>query len=365
MHIAFAITEYFPFGGAQRDFIGVVKTMSERGHQISIISTAWRGEKPQEWQYFLLDHQQKTNHGRMQVLSTYLEDLKQTQSFDVVVGFTRMVGLDIYFAADNSFVATRFKGLKRFLPRYNAYAQIEKSLFANTELKTMFLTEAQKQSYSQQYNLQENNTMVLPVCIDAEFQFNEATYQQARTWRKQQTRCEDKTVLLFVAADFKTKGLDRVIDALALLPSAEQKQFSLWVVGDGKRAAYQKNLKRLPNIQAQFLGGQSEITQYYLAADYLIHPARKEAAGMVIAEALAAKLPIVVTDICGYAHLAEDDKKSMIIDHRQIKTALVSALKKILEQTPIERGDGSEKILFRSRAEVCAKQIEKWCGVMP
>jgi UDP-glucose:(heptosyl)LPS alpha-1,3-glucosyltransferase len=299
----------------------------------------------------------------MQALSNYLQRLKQTQSFDVVVGFTRMVGLDIYFAADNSFVATRYKGLKRFLPRYNAYAQIEKSLFSNTELKAMFLTESQKQSYLQQYKLQANNTMVLPVCIDVEFQFDEATFRQARIWRKQQTRTEDKTVLLFVAADFKTKGLDRVIDALASLSSAEQKQFVLWVVGDGKQAPYQKMLKRLPDIQVQFFGGQSEVTQYYLAADYLIHPARKEAAGMVIAEALAAKLPIVVTDICGYAYLAEEDKQSIIIDYHQVKTALVSALTRILEQSPIERGEGSEQILFRSRAEVCAEQIEKWCGV--
>ena len=38
-----------------------------------------------------------------------------------------------------------------------------------------------------------------------------------------------------------------------------------------------------------------------LGADLLVHPARNEAAGAVLLEALVAGLPVVVTDICGYA----------------------------------------------------------------
>jgi len=39
-----------------------------------------------------------------------------------------------------------------------------------------------------------------------------------------------------------------------------------------------------------------------LAADLLVHPARDEAGGVVLLEALAAGLPVVATDVCGYAH---------------------------------------------------------------
>jgi UDP-glucose:(heptosyl)LPS alpha-1,3-glucosyltransferase len=42
-----------------------------------------------------------------------------------------------------------------------------------------------------------------------------------------------------------------------------------------------------------------------LAADLLVHPARSEAAGMVLLEALVAGLPVVVSGVCGYAgHIA-------------------------------------------------------------
>ena len=39
-----------------------------------------------------------------------------------------------------------------------------------------------------------------------------------------------------------------------------------------------------------------------LTADILVHPALDEAAGIVLLEALVAGLPVVVTDVCGYAH---------------------------------------------------------------
>jgi len=42
-----------------------------------------------------------------------------------------------------------------------------------------------------------------------------------------------------------------------------------------------------------------------LAADAMIHPAYSETAGMVLVEALTAGLPVLTTDVCGYAfHIA-------------------------------------------------------------
>jgi UDP-glucose:(heptosyl)LPS alpha-1,3-glucosyltransferase len=42
------------------------------------------------------------------------------------------------------------------------------------------------------------------------------------------------------------------------------------------------------------------------AADLLVHPARSELAGHVLIEAMAAGLPVLVSDICGYAfHISQ------------------------------------------------------------
>ena len=52
----------------------------------------------------------------------------------------------------------------------------------------------------------------------------------------------------------------------------------------------------------QFLGGRDDVPELLLAADALVHPALDEAAGIVLLEALVAGLPVICTDVCGYAH---------------------------------------------------------------
>jgi UDP-glucose:(heptosyl)LPS alpha-1,3-glucosyltransferase len=362
MHIAFAITEYFPFGGAQRDFIGVVMAMAVRGHEISIISTAWQGEKNDSWHYLLLDHQQKTNHGRMRVLSKYVVELKKQHHFDAVVGFTKMSGLDIYFAADPCFLLTKYRGVNRFLPRYRTYSQIEQSLFGNPDLKVFYLTQQQKQQYQTSYKTKESNSVLLPVCVDDKYFFSDKLWQEAREWRScSQDVEQSKIVLLFVAADFKTKGLDRIIDAFKLLDKSKQSRFTLWIVGTGKQDRYQSQLETIPSLTYQFFGGQSELPRFYLAADFLLHPARKEAAGMVIAEALAARLPVCVTELCGYAFLAKDDPASVILESDNVVIQLSEFLDNTSSSDTIDqRGQGSEQIQNTSRAAFCADQIEMW-----
>lgn len=361
MHFAFAITEYFPFGGAQREFFGVASAMAKRGHKISIITTAWQGDKDPRWQYFLLDHKEKTNHGRMRALSVYLAKIKKENDFDAVIGFTKMTDLDIYFAADNCFSATKYKGINKFLPRYRAYSKIEHGLFSNKDLNVLYLTEIQRQQYQDYFHSNEVNSVVLPVCIDERFRYDKEAWLGARKWRKSQLKENNKIVLLFVAADFKTKGLDRVIDTFEQLDEFEQSRFALWIVGTGKRVSYEPRLKRLTKIEYQFFGGQSELKPFYLAADYLVHPARKEAAGMVLAEAMAAKLPLCVTSDCGYAFLAEDDAESVLLDQNNVNIELLNFMKSVALKTEIpERGHGSERVLNISRSEFCADQIEMW-----
>ncbi|WP_163066577.1 glycosyltransferase, partial [Acinetobacter baumannii] len=62
------------------------------------------------------------------------------------------------------------------------------------------------------------------------------------------------------------------------------------------------------NDQVQILKGRSDIPRFLLGADLLIHPAYNENTGTVLLEALVSGLPVLVTDVCGYAHyIAEAD----------------------------------------------------------
>lgn len=361
MHLAFAITEYFPFGGAQRDFFAVASEMAKRGHRITVITGAWHGAVPDGWQTIIVDKNRfRTNHARLRGLSDKILALQSEKTFDAVIGFTKMAGLDIYFAADPSFIAHRYYGLKKWLPRYRTYAGIEREMFANTQLKVFFLTEVQRQAYLSAFFLPASQQAILPVSVEPEFHFSEEKYRQARQYRRSEQPEAGRYVLLFIAADFDTKGLDRVISALKQLTHAQREHLALWIVGNGKQGDYESGISALSGLKTRFWGGQKSTAWFYFAADMLVHPARKEAAGMVIAEALAAHLPVCISSVCGYRFLASDDPHSTVLLAGGEVHGLAQQIGQLADRADISRGQGSPQISRAPRAVFCADQIETW-----
>lgn len=104
-------------------------------------------------------------------------------------------------------------------------------------------------------------------------------------------------VVGFVGKEWRRKGLPLAV-AIAAGLRRTRPQLELWVVGpapeevrhlfDGDQGGY------------RLLGWRSD-NDYLQDFDVLLHPARAEPYGMVIAEAMAARAPVVVSDICGAA----------------------------------------------------------------
>jgi UDP-glucose:(heptosyl)LPS alpha-1,3-glucosyltransferase len=63
----------------------------------------------------------------------------------------------------------------------------------------------------------------------------------------------------------------------------------------------------------RFLGLTDEISKLLLAADLFLHPAYREAAGMVIVEAIVAGLPVLTTASCGYAYHVKRAKAGLVV----------------------------------------------------
>ena len=88
----------------------------------------------------------------------------------------------------------------------------------------------------------------------------------------------------------------------------------LLVVGQDKHRRYNWLARKLEVPEhIEFLGGRDDIPELLLGADTLIHPALDEAAGIVLLEALVAGLPVICTDVCGYAHHIAAAKAGMVL----------------------------------------------------
>ena len=46
--LAILLFRYFPYGGLQKDFMGVAKELLSRGHSIRVYTRIWEGEIPKD-----------------------------------------------------------------------------------------------------------------------------------------------------------------------------------------------------------------------------------------------------------------------------------------------------------------------------
>ena len=99
MIVAFCLYKYFPFGGLQRDFMRIASTVAARGHHVRVYTQSWEGDCPKAFELIRVPVKSHTNHGRNAEYYAWVQEHLKTHPADRVVGFNKMPGLDVYFAA--------------------------------------------------------------------------------------------------------------------------------------------------------------------------------------------------------------------------------------------------------------------------
>jgi hypothetical protein len=111
------------------------------------------------------------------------------------------------------------------------------------------------------------------------------------------------TCLLFVGNDYRKKGLQALLQAMTQLPD----DVVLAVVGNPAHIAEFRALAETLKLGARvfFLGALKDVSPAYEAADILVHPTFEDTFAMVVLEAMAHGLPVVVSGpkYCGIAGL--------------------------------------------------------------
>lgn len=303
MRLAFCIFQYFPFGGLQRDFFRIASECVRRGHHVDIYVADWQGDTLKGAAITVIPIAAMTNHQSMMAYAKQVGKILKKTKYDVVIGFNKMPELNIYFAGDvclKARLTKERKFLRGILQRYRQYLWLERAVFEEkSKTKIFVLTEQQIDDYRTFYQTSKDRFVLLPPGIAQNRLSSKEMLSIRIEYRDRLLEEEDIFLFLFVASHFQTKGLDRAIRALA---SLKDDRSSLLVIG-GDRLSSFRRLARHLNVErrVKFIGAQDELSNYFLAADTLVHPSRVDSAGMVLLEALSFGLPIITTDVCGYA----------------------------------------------------------------
>ena len=142
-------------------------------------------------------------------------------------------------------------------------------------------------------------------------------------------------ILLFVGMNFEVKGLDRVLEGISVFTEGGTKntRLKLLVVGKGDEKAYSKMASDLRiGDQVFFAGVSREVEKYFVASDLFILPSRLDTFGMVVLEAMAAGLPVIIAGTVGARDIVSPDKNGFILSEKNLIADMTSSLEKLMNE---------------------------------
>ena len=335
MKLAFTIFRYFPYGGLQLDFARFLREGLKRGHEISVLYDRWEGDFIPGAEYHRLECRAAANYARAQEFERQAREFVKAHCFDRIVGFNRMAGLDYYYAADNCFAAASRRKhplASRLFPRYRVFERMEAAVLGPESKTIVFcLTEAQKREYQSVYGTDDSRFRDLPPGVAPEFRLHPPEEASAirQKVRSEFSLPENAVLLIQVCSAFHTKGVERVIQALASLPDVSREKLFYLVAGT-ETPGFRKLADRAGlHGKVIFAGPRRDVPDLLTAADLMVHPAREEATGTVLAEAAVCGLPAVCSAVCGYASLVKE-AGGIVLPEPFAAASLVDALEIVL-----------------------------------
>ncbi len=372
MHFAFCLYKHFPYSGLSLDMLRIANECIQRGHQATVFTGSWEGDVPDGLEVVIIKHFGLTNHTRAHSFHRKLRKQLDGHNFDVVVGFNKIPGLDIYYCGDYCYVGRSFlrhSWFYRFTPRFLYFSNFERGVFdASSKTNILSLSDREKLIYQQYYLTQDSRFLCLPPTLEKARWTHLDKLPNRESLRTSLGITEDENLVLLIGSGFQTKGLDRAIVALSALPEALLLKTKLFVVGQDKIDNFQRIAKKYGvSDQIHFLGGRKDVPALMKAGDMLLHPAYAETTGGVLLEAIVSGLPVLATPVCGYAPHIKTAEAGHVLRKRfsqeelntKLHEMLLSQEKETWRQNGLQYGQNPSLYVMPQRA---VDFIEQTCA---
>lgn len=178
-------------------------------------------------------------------------------------------------------------------------------------------------------NVPEERTSVVYYGIDAA-RFGFVTPAEKLQAKQKLGWSETSPTVLFIGAlSDRRKGFDTLFAAWTILCSEKSWDAELAVVGQGVEVSHWRQKAQALGIEQRirFLGFRQDIPDLLAASDALVHPARYEAYGLGVREALSRGVPALVSADAGVAEHYEPALSELLISNPDDEQELASLLR--------------------------------------
>ena len=354
-------------GGAERYLVDLCTRMIDNGFEVHVYAQYWDEEDPR-----IHYHRVKTFPfpKSLELISFAMRATKEMKqgNYDITLGVGNTLKTDIlqphggvhwaWFwrslrAYDSPFLWT-IKILGRiFSPKQWVSGYIEDAPYKREKFfKVVAISDMVKQDIIRWYGISEDRIDVIYNGVDIE-RFHPRNRQYREEIRKRYG-IGDEFVILFVSNNFRMKGLDYLIKALAKIKKEDHPPFRLLVLGRDHQGPYLRLVTHLGVSQEIiFVGSTNEPEKYYGAADLLVHPTFYDACSLTVLEALASGLPVITTTSNGASGMITQREDGWVIGDLKNENELRMAIRYFLKK---ENGERSS-YQARSKAEIYSEAL--------
>jgi UDP-glucose:(heptosyl)LPS alpha-1,3-glucosyltransferase len=349
MDIALCYESVLPArGGCEMYIADLARRLAIDGHQVHLYACRWDGSAlPSSINYHRIPRPRGPRFLRPWLFSSSCTKMVRESSHDVSVGFNKTWGQDVLYPQGGLHVATAdynllkhpgawMKGLdwlaKRVDPAYWSFAMLERFQYRRAARPIIVVnSEMVRRHFHRYYGIHGADVFVIPNAIDPN-RFRENDRPRRRLeWRQQWRIAAEDVVGLFVAMNYRLKGLDPLLNAIKRLPA--DKSFKLLVVGDPDTRGYQRLAKRLGVAERiRFAGYYADTSNCYFASDFLIHPTFYDPCSLVVLEALACGLPVITSRYNGASELLSPPREGYVVDDPYDASELARCIGELLNR---------------------------------
>lgn len=241
---------------------------------------------------------------------------------------------------------------------------VEKKLLNNRQCtKFLPVSNMTKEMFLKEYDLDPRQIQVIHPGVDVE-KFHAFDRQLCRHEIREHFGIDLlDTVILFVSMNFEIKGLDRLMEALARLKTAQRSaSFKLLVVGKGDRGKYTRLAKEMGIEENVLFAGvieKDELAKIFLASDVYAMLSKFDAFGMAVLEAMAASLPVIVSSNVGAKDLVIHAGNGFIVEEEREAGEIAGMIGLLLDRELRHRmGREAYQTALANTWEVAAKKVE-------
>ena len=362
MKIALALENFGRFaGGAESYAVELARTLVSEGWEVHLYGHSWDGE-PAQAVFHPIPRLARWVPPSVRILDFAFRHRRMVaeERFDVILGFGNTLEMNVYqshggvhyLSSVRKLHAVRnpilrfFKKMALFAaPKYHARAWIESAPFRMQQRPVIIaIADMVRQDMADHFCVEKQSIRLVYNGID-QTRFGNPDVGRRAVVRKTLGFVDDEVLFLFMAYDFRKKGVRYLVEAAGKLRDRIGPDgWGVVVVGRPPSSGLSRLVESLGlGGKVVFPGSTREPEAFYHACDVFMLPTFYDTCSLVVFEAMAAGLPAITTRFNGAAGIIAPGIDGAVLTDPQNTDDMASAMQRFMDKEFLHRASDAAR----------------------